>query len=69
MISGYCFQAQKRKLGLLEDDDVSKLTENEEENIGDDASIFAKSRGMFMLKLLSQSSVRIKNFAFVFFSN
>ncbi|PON60786.1 Guanine nucleotide-binding protein [Trema orientale] len=37
-------RARKRKLGLLEEDDISKVSAEEEEKIGDDASVFGKSR-------------------------
>lgn len=38
---------QKRKLGLLEDDNASKLSAKEEENV---TAGFAKTRGMFCWK-------------------
>ncbi|PON51972.1 GTP binding domain containing protein [Parasponia andersonii] len=37
-------RARKRKLGLLEEDDISKVSAEEEEKIGDGASVFGKSR-------------------------
>lgn len=47
------FQAQKRKLGLLESDDVSNL-DDIEQNFGkkkgnDDISRIGKNRGMFII--------------------
>lgn len=41
-------QAQKRKLGLVEDDDISKLSEREEEKGNEDSSGFLKSRGILL---------------------
>lgn len=53
------FQAQKRKLGLLEDDDISKLAEttSAEQSFGEGkgsgkSTGAGKSRGMFMLNVL-----------------
>lgn len=43
----FTYQAQKRKLGLLEDDDTSKLAE---EGQGTDEGVgYVKNRGMFVI--------------------
>lgn len=41
-------QAQKRKLGLLEDDDIPKLSEKDEEKGNEDYAGFVKSRGILV---------------------
>lgn len=54
-------QAQKRKLGLLEDDDISKLANAGEGMSTDDSTTFGKNRGMLILRWRMFSGRKYKN--------